>query len=445
MRNGKSFDILEMAIVCMAAVFAFLGSFNQFQGDAANSRLAAIYALTEFGGWHIDAPPGEAPNPFEELTIDKARIDVDGTQRFVSSKPPVLTLLMTGEYLLLRDLFGLSLRDPDDVGRIIQCLAFTFAGGGYLLTLIFLTAALRLLSVKPLARVTALFGAAFGTQLWGYSATLNNHVPAAGLLMLSAYLAVGLAERRLDYAHWRLFLFGLTGALVCTIDVPLGVFVVAAGVLLASRFRRSRAFWVATLSGAAIPIVTHCAVSIAATDSILPIQLVTDLYAYPGSYWRMPKGIDALSEPFATYLFHMTFGRFGIFSLYPILLAGLAAGVAACVKPMPHRPLILGAGAAFAVLTFYYAYATNNYGGEAYGFRWYIGAMPVLLFVGALWLERTQSAAVWCIAALFLGVSFYSAWQCSTIPWNHKNEEWTAQLIFGPAEYAREPTSESSF
>ena len=52
---------------------------------------------------------------------------------------------------------------------------------------------------------------AFCTQLWGYSTTINNHVPAAGALMVALYFAVGLGTGKLAPAAWRFFLFGLAG------------------------------------------------------------------------------------------------------------------------------------------------------------------------------------------------------------------------------------------
>ena len=49
----------------------------------------------------------------------------------------------------------------------------------------------------------------------------------------------------------------------------------------------------------------------------------TDEYLYEGSLWKTPLELDAFNEhpePYAIYLFHMTFGHHGVFSLTPIFL-----------------------------------------------------------------------------------------------------------------------------
>ena len=49
----------------------------------------------------------------------------------------------------------------------------------------------------------------------------------------------------------------------------------------------------------------------------------TDEYLYEGSIWKTPLDLDAFNEhpePYATYLFHMTLGHHGVFSLTPIFL-----------------------------------------------------------------------------------------------------------------------------
>ena len=49
----------------------------------------------------------------------------------------------------------------------------------------------------------------------------------------------------------------------------------------------------------------------------------TDEYLYEGSFWKTPLDLDAFNEhpePYSTYLFHMTLGHHGVFSLTPIFL-----------------------------------------------------------------------------------------------------------------------------
>ncbi len=49
----------------------------------------------------------------------------------------------------------------------------------------------------------------------------------------------------------------------------------------------------------------------------------TKSYEYEGSYWQTPLEMDYFNkhpESQAKYLFHMTFGHHGIFSLTPVFL-----------------------------------------------------------------------------------------------------------------------------
>ena len=422
-RDQEVVRIAEMFVLVVAGVFVILGTYAQSFGDTANSRLATVYALTEHGTWYLDRPLDEPPNRFEQSTIDKVVIG----ERTLSSKPPMLPLLMTAEYIALNALFGLHLDDPEDTEEIIRWLSMTLVGIPYLLGLVFFLKLLRLYHIDPLARLVLLIGLAFGTQWWGYATNINNHVPAAGLLVVALYLALGLADGKLDPRPARFVLFGFVGALVPTIDMPAAIFVLAAGIYLALKFPRPTLIWVPI--GMFLPLAVHLGIMIATTGSPLPVQTRKALYLSESSYWRNPRGIDALNEPKLNYFFHMTFGRTGLFSLFPITLLGLIAGVlAAFRREIPYRNQLLGGLAGFAILTLYYLMSTNNYGGEAFGFRWYIVAMPVLLMMAAPWVAQFRSRGAWLLVALLLAVSFYSAWQCSYMPWG-SNREWTTRFL----------------
>ncbi len=418
---------MELIILCAAAVNAVLGAGDYSDNDAENSRLATVYSLAKYGTWHIDRPASEKAIPFEQGTIDKVMVN----GRLLSSKPPMLTLWMTGEYLLLERAFGWDLDDDDSLDRLVRFMTMTIVGGSYVLVGIFFAKIQRLFKTDPLTRALLLFCVLFCTQLWGYATHLNNHVPATAMLMIALYFGIGLAKGRLAPRLWRFAIFGLAAGLVPTLDMPATIFVAFAGFFLLVKYPARTVLVAGAL--AAVPLLVHAGAMWNATDNLLPVQMRDDVYLYEGSYWRNPQGIDALNEPKGTYLFHMTLGRCGLFSLYPILLAGMAAAVRALAKPrMPNRGLILAGAAAFGVLTAYYVFKTNNYGGEAYGFRWYIVAMPVLLLMSESIFETMRARWKWIFAGLMIGVSFYSALECARNPWG-ANRQWTCRLFLGPS------------
>lgn len=404
-------------------------------GDLAMSRLATVYSLTEYGTFVIESNQRGLENPFSG-TVDKAMIGGepmgDGVAggELISTKPPVFPLIMTAEYLALHVLMGWDLDNPDDVPKVLQTMRVTLVGAAYFLALWFFRKTLALAGFRAAARVFLLVALAFGSQLWGYSTLINNHVPAAGLMMVALYLAFGLGTGKLAPAPWRFALFGLSSGLVVTIDMPAGIYPFMAALYLLWKHPGRLMLWGAPF--AAIPIATHAGVMLALTGSPLPVQMHKEFYLFESSYWRHPMGIDGLSEPKGVYLFHMTLGRCGTFLLFPVLTLGLLAGVSAVFKRgLGWRAHVFAGFAGFVILTTYYVFGTNNYGGEAYGFRWHIASMPVLLLIAAPLVARARRKWTWALMLALLGVSIYSGWECTAVEWQ-SGQEWTRHL-FGPA------------
>jgi hypothetical protein len=422
---------LELLVIALAVGIAATGAWDSPAADLANSRLATVYSLTEYGTWYLERPLDEATNPFARSTIDK--VVVEG--HLLSSKPPLLPLIMTGQYVMMRAVLGWDLNNEDNVRPILLVMTLTLVTSAFGLTLWLFLRTLYVLDIAPLVRLVMLICLAFGTQLLGFAMVLNNHLPAVAMLMASVYLAVGMGSGRLSPAPWRFFLFGLCGGLEVTFDVPGAVFVALLGIYLLVRFPKQALTW--SLIGGAIPVGTQAALMVAITGSPLPVQTNWQYFLSENSYWRHPLGIDGLNEPRGTYLFHMTLGRKGVFVLFPVLLAGLAGTVrAATSRGAAMRGLVLSGALGFAILTAYYVTRTNNYGGEAYGFRWYIIAMPVLLLMGAPVFSRMlppTKGAWWRSAflAVLLAVSCYSSYECVRTGFK-SSREWTCRIL-GPS------------
>jgi len=439
-RPALHWTVLECLVIGVAALLALCEASDGVKGDHAVSRLASVYGLTHYGTWFIDNPGGGQPNPFESETIDKVMVRghiADGVirgGRLISSKPPILPLVMTGEYIVMHALCGWDLDSEEDLPRIVFVMTLTLVGGTYILSLVFFAKSLTVLQIRPPIRLYLLVALAFGTQLWGFSGKLSNHVPAAGLLVVALYLAIGIGSGRLQPTPWRFVMFGLAGALTVTIDLPMAAFIAAAGLALLIRFPGKTVGWAG--AGASVPLLVHFGIMLVVTGSLLPVQMRKETYFFENSYWRHPMGIDALCEPKGVYLFHMLFGRAGIFVLYPVLLSGAAAVIYAVLsRTAPWRKATLAGGFAFVLLVYYYLTRTNNYGGESYGFRWFIGAMPVLLLMGAPLLNRFQHRWHGVLLAALLAVSLYSGWECAQVDWE-SGKEWTTRIFGRPHHQA---------
>lgn len=407
-----------IGLVSLAAVFG--GMHRVILGDSANSRLASVWSLNEAGTWRIDLPG----NPFADQMVDK--VEVDG--RLLSTKPPLLPLAMAGEFAGMRRLWGWNLQRDGDLKRVVQVMTATLIGGSYALGLVAFYLLLGLFMDSPWRRTFVFLVFAFGTQLPGFATQINNHTPATAFLLAAAYLGLAMGMGRTGHRPWRLAALGLSGTLVFALDVPLTVFVVPLFAYAAFRIAPKQWPWI--VAGAVPVLAVHFGIMWVVTGSPLPIQMRPELYLYEDSYWRNPLGVDALHEPRLSYLFHMTFGRYGSFLLFPMLLTGLVGLGRSFLPRYPHRAATWAAAGAFVILTAYYALRTNNYGGAAYGFRWYIGAMPVLLLMGAPIVDRCHKGWQWALLALFLAVSLYSAYECYRMPWD-TGHEWTCRWIYG--------------
>jgi hypothetical protein len=418
---------IEILLILVAVSGVCLGLRSMAVGETVNSRMATVWSLTRDGTWYIDRPLDQARNPFEARTIDKVMIN----GRLLSSKPPVLPLLMTGEYIVLNRLFGWDLEDPEALQKLLQVMTLTLVIPSYAGILILFSMCLRWFIRPAWRRIPLLLALAFGTQLPGYSAEVNNHLPAAFTLLLSVYLALGMGLGHLSPKPWRFILFGLAGGLTFTFDLPMTVFVALSGLYLLLRFPREAVIFGGL--GMLVPLGVHFGIMITVTGSPMPVQMDQNNFLFESSFWRNPGGIDGLSEPKGTYLFHLTIGRQGGFLLFPVLLTGVA-GVAMALlrRDTPFRGAILAGALGFVLLTAYYVVRTNNYGGASYGFRWYLGAMSLVLLMSAPVVNRMNARWTWAIWTFLLAVSMYSAWECYQTPWG-ENLEWTSRYFFGPS------------
>lgn len=424
-RSGNSMWLWGALFI--ASLPVFLLNPGIFVGETVNSRLATVYALVHQGTWYIDTPLSEPPNPFEVMTVDKVQAT---NGRMLSSKPPVLPLMMAAEYAVLNKALGWTLNDQDDLRTILRVMIATLIKLPYLVGLVFFALLLRMFVPDDRKATLLLLFLAFASPVLGYSFQINNHTPSAAALCGVLYFGLGIYLEKQPPAAWRFAAFGFCSAFVFVTDIPITVFPATIGFLLLLKFRMPFLFWAA--AGAAPLLALHFFLMTIITGSPMPVQTRESMFNFRNSYWRNPIGVDGLNEAWYVYLFHMTFGRFGTFVLFPVLIFALPGTVKAFKEGNSAlRMAALSLVAAFALLTTYYILKTNNYGGAAYGFRWHIGAVPVLLFLASFEVNSFKTRGQWIIVALLTLVSLYSAWECLQAPWG-ASHEWTCRWIWGP-------------
>ena len=315
------FNRLEWMLLTVAAIFLAFSTFTKAIIDNDRSRLASVDSLVERGTWVIDRSRFHQEPRSDYQIIDKIQIG----DHFYSSKPPVLSFLMAGEYWVLHHAFGYDFNDEEDRRFLIWALTYTFTGIPFLWIAFLFRIAARWFILDPMVRFVGLFIVLFCNEHLGFAETINNHIPGASLLFSSMVFAIGLVHGKLKPAPWLFVLTGLLAGLLPTVELPASFFCVLLWAYLVWWFPRQTLLWF-TL-GAVPPLALNFGLMYAISGSIIPFYLRDELYRYKGgSYWNLTRAMDAAGE-YETkhaYFYHLSVGRKGLFSLYPVLLFSLA-------------------------------------------------------------------------------------------------------------------------
>jgi hypothetical protein len=393
------------------------GVFTHSHVSSANdrSRIAATESLVHRGTWVIDE------SAFSR-TVD--RIFVKG--HFYSDKPPVLTLIASGVYAVLHHGLDLSLDTAwcDLDQSPCHCRVFCESKPDrayYLLTLVLvgLPSALMLALFYHIASrfgldnpAALLLTTALGlaTQVFPYSTVFNSHLPAAASL-LGGFYALLRAQEGSHTPRW-LFGAGFLTALASTFDLGTGLFLLAFASYAAWGHRRRA--WPYFL-GALLPLALMAFLDVQITGNPLPPYTYTPGYDYPGS--RFPQTVAGNRSPdnVLRYGLRLLLGDHGLFAFSPVLLwAVVALALSWRKRALPAAGLVGLTSGAFAL---YFILFTDNFGGAAYGPRWYTVFVPLLfVFVAGQWRAMRTPARTALFVAL-AALSFANSFQGALNPW----------------------------
>ncbi|MCJ7736667.1 MAG: hypothetical protein MUQ10_05045, partial [Anaerolineae bacterium] len=396
------------------------GSYND------QSRMAAVESRVERGTWVIDE---------SMFARSGDRISVDG--HFYSDKPPVLSWIAAGVYGVLHNGLQLDLDASWCDADAAPCHCRLFCDDSadmayYLLTLSLIglpSAALLGLFYNAIGHlgcgktgallVTAALG--LGTQIFPYSTVFNSHLPAAASLFGGFYALTKAMEGR-RVSLW-LFLAGILTALSATFDLGVGLFLVGFGGWVLWKHRT--AAWPFVL-GVLFPLALMVALDLQIAGNPLPPYMFTSGYDYPGS--RFPQTLAGNRSPdnVFVYGFQLLFGDRGLFAFMPVLLWTVVAvirvlsgrSVAARSRPgMELRGLAVVVSACTALFVFYFIFFTDNFGGAAYGPRWYTVFLPLLFYFVAIEWRQMSSRGWWVLFVLLLGASLVNSYEGALNPW----------------------------
>jgi len=383
------------------------------------SRLATVEALVHHATWAID------DTALGKRTGD--RVFLNG--HFYSDKPPVLSLLAAGVYAVLHHTFRLSLDptgcDPD--ASPCYCFALLCSGppdwAYYLLTLtlvglpsalmlalFYRSTALHGLSNPPALLLTGVLG--LGTLILPYSLVFANHVPAAACLMTGLY---ALLRSRADGPSSRRWLLvaGFATALAFTLDLGTAPFL--ASFLGCALLRHRRRAWPFLLGGL-LPLALMAGLDWWILGDPLPPQMHAVGFDYPGSPFPPTVTGTRSATNVLNYALRMIFGDHGLFAFSPVLLWAVFALGTALRRSHRLRGEAAAVGLASLAVALYFVLFTDNFGGTAYGPRWFTAMTPTLFFFAARpSLYRSVPRRLLFVALSAL--SLLSAWRGALDPW----------------------------
>lgn len=438
------------------------------------SRWCTVWSLVERGTYAIDDCPWQNRTqdkvkkvaPFQKAAAGKAPVE-----HYYSSKPPLLPTLIAGILYPVRRATGVPLDavvERDRHERYVQIADKSVPGGvrfekrkpedkvKWPVLVLYLKPMVVLLNVVPSAAflvlfarlldrraendwayIFSLYAAALGTLLLVFDQTLNNHTVAAyaGFFAWYSFLKIWSEGARgsLTFAS-----AGFWAAFCACNELPAALFGILLFLTLLVRFPRQTLLSFAT--AAALPCAAFLATQYAAFGQFRPVyeEFGTKSYQYEGSYWNAPLEMDYLNVPkvpatrtrgpifqesHPLYLFHMTLGHHGVFSLSPIFLlsaAGAFRGMLGRLRGM-RAAAFLTTILTVALLAFYdWNPKARNYGGSTQGLRWLFWLIPFWLTFLPAGVARGQTsrlARFVSLAALF--GSAFSVGYALHSPWSH--------------------------
>lgn len=360
------------------------------------TRMSTIHCLIDYNTFSIDRSC--IPIPFDKIVI---------SGNTFSDKPLLLPTLAAAVYLPMSWCGITFLTQYHLTIYLINLLCIN------LLNLI-----IYILVYRRLARERSPAVAALGagslilcSLIFSYSTVFNNHTPAA-LLALLFYLT---EENFSSHPSLRLlFRAGLLGGLLWGAEYIFGTVFLITGAVFAmirpeTRRKIFRGLYIYTL-GAMLPISASLLINYLAYGSVVP-QYMGPLES------RGTFAVDPLMLAGNKFIYvcNALFGSRGILLFTPTLLLVLYPLRRYIRRPDRRRVEWLFLIAIAAVLTVYLT-ITNDFGGWAYGFRYFIPATPILwllIFLTAP-LERRDvgiilaTTLVWGLAISLIGS--YNCW-----------------------------------
>ena len=340
------------------------------------SRFGTVESLVERGTFQLD------DSTFID-TVDK--ILRDG--HYYSHQPPLLPVIEAPVYWVLH-LPGIRFNNR---GRGVMTYLFILLTNGVALSLTVVVFAklLELSGVRNPYRDVFAVLLVFGTWLLPYGIVSNNH-GISGLLLAALIWQLLLVEWHGSTPGRALAIGAAVGLLVAIELLPVVSFLPLTLIYLVARRDLPARHWMFFALAAGVPILAEAALNVRISGDVIPAGFHHELFKYPGSVFDDSALTGSVKfdtyRAAADYAWLALFAGKGFFTFAPLALLGLVVGLiewrwwgrARGVQMVLLGGIILSLGA--ALLT------TNNFGGEAVGFRHAAFLSPAFVALALPWI-----------------------------------------------------------
>ncbi len=466
---------VALIVIVTATGFALGHSLRQPTQMGANdiSRWCTVWSLLERGTYVIDECPWQVDTQDKVYRAPKESggrpAGTEPVKHYYSSKPALLPTLIAGILYPARLATGVPLdrvvleprakrwtqkADPDSPTKVrgvfetpkdpVKWPVYIFYFKPiivllnvipYGLFLVYFTRLLDRYAANDWTWFFCLLAAAFGTYLLPFTQTLNNHTIAAFSAFFALYSFLSIWDAG-EHSRWRFAIAGFFAAFAVTNELPALAYLATLSGVLVVRFPRKTLMYF--IPAAAVPIAAFFIAQHAVFGEFkLAYEAFgTDEYLYEGSLWKTPLDLDYFNdhpEPYAVYLFHMTLGHHGVFSLTPLFLFSAWGAVRLIGNNGGFMTVLRRGGEPMAVMAWLTTVLTivvlafytwnpkaRNYGGSTQGLRWLFWLIPFWLTLLPKGVEEGQTRSwVRGMALLALGVSVVSVGYAIRNPWTH--------------------------
>jgi hypothetical protein len=387
-----------LTFLALITTHAAPGSWN------AASRIATVQALVESHTFVID----------HTAFIDTGdKVFING--HFYSDKPPLPALMGVAVYWPLYQL-GLRLHLGSSIADYCVTL-FTVRLFWILGTLAFFHL-LEYTGLEAEGRFLAAIALGLGSLYFSWSSTLNSHDLAASFLCIG-FLFV-LKARFAPRVSLNLAMAGFFLSLAGTTDIPTSIFYAGfSAYVLGNRSLRARSIYY--FLPLLITVLPALAITYSIHHSIVPVQLVSSYFQYPGSPWTGSEELSGMRGQISPlYALLLLVGPRGFLLYNPLLiiaLYGLARSLAARDRFFAEAVVIT---VGVAAMLLYYSLFTANFGGWSYSIRWLVPVLPLLFFFLYPYLQVCDIVRARRFRALLVAsmiISFVGVID----PWSHRD------------------------